>query len=453
MAETDMVEGVIQVIQDPEKEPDEPIKPFPDQVIDLYEKCLQNALIISTSFKNVIQVKLDRKRRLLQAIFLGIAFFYVVPRYSFICFMYSKDQETRKYWEYLIPDYLTQFGLFGKALNLLYATFILFIAVDKLYQRIFESKGRLDYITNFDSLRETKIKSKRSVSVIELDSEEEADTNIIQVLGEEDKTNLLVGMKRKLILLQTNMKPHILSAMSYDLIACPLFIYNERPPLITTLFAALNMIIMSFNHYFNVHSVLMTYISYIMAVDYFSARINYMITLLKQNNLNENDVNRLLILYNQLMLDFKNQDYLLKFLLRNLIFSYCFILWNLFFLFTIDMNLLLRVLLLTGIIIVSSTMLLSGLNVGQLHSKTLVLYSHFHSLAARDVSSNNLSLKTKRNLLNCMKELGSQQTDGQFVMGLRDGHGAATSSLEIFNLTMSTISTTLMVLEIMRERS
>ena len=96
--------SVIEVIEDPEKEPDEPIKPFSDQVIDLYEKCLQNALIISTSFKNVIQVKLDRKRRLLQALFLGIALFYVVPRYSFICFMYSKDEETRKYWEYLIPD-------------------------------------------------------------------------------------------------------------------------------------------------------------------------------------------------------------------------------------------------------------------------------------------------------------------------------------------------------------
>jgi len=53
-------------------------------------------------------------------------------------------------------------------------------------------------------------------------------------------------------------------------------------------------------------------------------------------------------------------------------------------------------------------------------------------------------LKTKRNLLNCIKELGSQQTDGQFVLGLRDGHGAATSSLEIFDLTMDTVGNTLM---------
>ena len=36
-------------------------KSLADQVIDLYEKCLQSGLIISTSFKNVIQNNLDSK--------------------------------------------------------------------------------------------------------------------------------------------------------------------------------------------------------------------------------------------------------------------------------------------------------------------------------------------------------------------------------------------------------
>jgi len=51
-------------------------------------------------------------------------------------------------------------------------------------------------------------------------------------------------------------------------------------------------------------------------------------------------------------------------------------------------------------------------------------------------------LKSKRNLLNCIKELGSQETDDEFVLGLRDCHGTATSSLEIFDLTMVTMSNT-----------
>ena len=43
-------------------------------------------------------------------------------------------------------------------------------------------------------------------------------------------------------------------------------------------------------------------------------------------------------------------------------------------------------------------------------------------------------------------ELGSLETDGQFVIGLRDGEGAATSRMEIFDLTMDTVSNTLMIL-------
>jgi len=80
---------------------------------------------------------------------------------------------------------------------------------------------------------------------------------------------------------------------------------------------------------------------------------------------------------------------------------------------------------------------------------TLVLYKELNSMAARNCHSIKTieTFKTRKNLINCIKELGSQQTNGQFVIGLRDGHGPAISSREMFQLTMATISNTLMVME------
>jgi len=148
------------------------------------------------------------------------------------------------------------------------------------------------------------------------------------------------------------------------------------------------------------------------------------------------------------MKDFENQDYLLKYLLRNMMYGYCFGLTCVFLCFTVDMNPFIRVFFMVAVTIGSGIMLVSGLYLGRLHSKTLDLYGELNSLAARNTNRIQTfeSFKVRRNLLNCIKELGSQQSDGQYVCGIRDGYGPAISSLEMFNLTMATISNTLMAI-------
>jgi len=134
----------------------------------------------------------------------------------------------------------------------------------------------------------------------------------------------------------------------------------------------------------------------------------------------------------------------------NMMYGYCIGLTTLFLMFTVYMNAFLRLFALTAITIISLTMLTSGLYIGHLHTVTLVLYSQLNSMAAKNTRpiKSYKAFKTRRNLLNCIKELGSQQTDGQFVLGLRDGHGSATSRMEMFELTMATISNTLMMLDV-----
>jgi len=165
----------------------------------------------------------------------------------------------------------------------------------------------------------------------------------------------------------------------------------------------------------------------------------------------QDKLTRLVLQYNQLANDFGKQDYLLKYLLRNMIYGYCAGLTVLFVLFTINMNPFLRVLLLVAVNVLSLTILICGLYVGRLHSKTLVLYEELNSMAARNCHSitSYQALKIRRILLNCIKEIGSQEIDGQYVFGLRDGHGPAISSREMFDLTMFTLTNTLMVMEFM----
>jgi len=185
-----MAGNQVQVVFNEEQDVQENEKPLADQVIDLYESCLRNGLIISTSFKGVIERRLDPKRRLLQTIFLTICIVYGLPRYSIICFLIFKNEDTRRSWAYYLPDYLEQLGLFGKVLNFCYLVFGLNITVDMMLFKTFESIGRVDYLTNMDTLRD------RMRSSIE---EEEDPT---QFLGEEDKTKLLKGMRTKLLILK-----------------------------------------------------------------------------------------------------------------------------------------------------------------------------------------------------------------------------------------------------------
>jgi len=408
-------------------------KPFADQVIDLYESCLRNALIISTSFKGVIENNLDSKRRTSQAIYMLVMVGYFLPRYGILCFLYSKDEETRKRWEFYLPNYFEELGLFGQVLNFLYTTFAFLVSMDLIHLRSFESRGRVDYLTHMETLREQD------------DSQDEMET-----LSQQEKEKLLKGMRMRLLFLKNSCLLMFWSTYLYHLIPCPLFLYNKRPHVITSILAIINALIMYPFLYYSDNFVLTIYTSYAITVDYFSARIEHMMKGLKEEVPVEEKLTRVLFQYNQLMIDFRNQDYLLKYLLRNMMYGYSAGLTIIFFMFTTDMNPFVRVVMLTAIAIVAITMLSSGLYVGRLHSLTLDLYRELNALTARNCIpiKTYKSFKRRRNLLNCIKELGSQETDGQFVMGLRDGHGSATSSLEMFQLTMGTIANTLMLMDV-----
>jgi len=155
------------------------------------------------------------------------------------CCLYLKDEEAKKSWEFYLPNTLEQFGLYGKVMN-----FACHLCFD--YCRRHDSfqslwiKRKMDHLTNMDSLRDRKKTSR-----IEVDS--------TQFLGEEDKENLLKGMRTKLLILKNFVVLVYLLLDSYQLISCLLFIYNENSSILTEILAVTDVFLLFFAFFVEFH--------------------------------------------------------------------------------------------------------------------------------------------------------------------------------------------------------
>ena len=188
-----------------------------------------------------------------------------------------------------------------------------------------------------------------------------------------------------------------------------------------------------------------------MTTDYFKVVIKNIIRKvenLKTEEMTNRNVSSILDDYDFMMSDFKKYNRVLKPLLANLVHFYMFGLMVAFFMFTIETEIwMLATMIISGGGI-AFVMLVSGVYVSQLPAKIIQLHNTLASLCARHAvdKRQRLSLYCLFRLKYVICELGSLETDGQFVIGLIDGEGAATSRMEIFDLTMQTVSNTLMVL-------
>ena len=170
---------------------------------------------------------------------------------------------------------------------------------------------------------------------------------------------------------------------------------------------------------------------------------------LKTKEMTNRNVTAILDDYDAMMKDFKRHNRDLKPLLGTLIHFYIFALTTLFFMFTVETEIWMLIILIVAGGGYAFLILATGVYFSQLHAKVIELHNTLASLCARHAGDKRqrLSLKCIFRLKHVICELGSLETDGQFVIGLRDGEGAATSRLEIFDMTMQTMSNTLMTLK------
>ena len=197
------------------------------------------------------------------------------------------------------------------------------------------------------------------------------------------------------------------------------------------------------------------YLSFIAVTDYFKERIKRItevVMKLQTSQLINENLSQVLNDYEQLMILFKKYDKVLKHLLRNLIHFYTFGLTCGFFILTLNTETWMLLCMTMPAVAFALIILATGVYISQLNGLVSGLHNEFASLLANHLKNKRVSLKNLFRVKLIIKELGSLETDGQFVMGLRDGNGPAISRLEIFELTMATLSNTLMVIDIVKNQ-
>ena len=417
-----------------------------NQVVNEYNTFLQCGLVTTSSFQNILDGKLNRRRRALQLTVMLYFLLYMIPRHSFLILLYPQDDKTRMYYQYILADYGEEMGMLGRTFNVCFIIFPIGVLINNIVMRMFEAQGSLEFLT--DWLK--RVPEKTTI--------EDGNVNNITAAGDLDnrsRHNLVSSLHYKLILGRIMAKTTSTAAISFELVAFPVFIYKLRPSLFTICLGLCNfiarLVCIEIGSY-HFHSL---YLSYIVTTDYFKVVIDNIIKKvedLKTREMTNLHVTRILDDYDFMMNDFKKYNRVLKPLLGSLIHFYIFGMTCMFFMFTIETEVWMWATISGTAGGLSFVIFATGIYVSQLHAKVIELHNALVSLCARYVGSKRrLSVKCLFRLKHVVQELGSFETDGQFVIGLRDGEGAATSRMEIFGLTMETVTNTLMVLGFFNE--
>ena len=415
-----------------------------NQVVQEYDAFLQYGLVTTSSFQEIVDGKLNRKRRAHQLIFLLCACLYVIPRYSFLSLLYFQDEKIRIHYQYILADYAEEMGMLGRTFNVTYIIFAFGILVNDILMRKFEGQGSLEFLTDW---------LKRIPKGTRIEDEEADEILVPGDLDNESRHKLISGLHYKLNFARIMAKNVTNANQSFELIAFAVFVYKRRPSFFITclgLWNCITLLICVEIAAYHFHSL---YLSYVVTTDYFRSVINNIIRKvedLKTKELTRQNVTGILDDYDFMMSDFKKHNRVLKPLLGNLVYFYIFGLTNTFFMFTIETEIWMLAIMIAAAAGYAFIMSATAVYVSQLHRKVTQLHKTLVtlvSLCAKQTGDKRqrLPLKCLFRLKHIICELGSLETDGQFVIGLRDGEGAAISRMEIFDLTMETVNNTLMI--------
>ena len=409
-----------------------------NKVVQEYDAFLQSGLVTTSSFQDILDGKLNKRRRALQLAIMLYYWLYAIPRYFFFILLYFQDEKTRIHYQYILADYTGEMGMLGRTFNAGYIIFDIGIFVNDIVTRRFEAQGSLEFLTDWLKRIPKKIKIE--------------DANEMTAPGDldnESRHKMISGLHKKLIIARIMARNVGNAVQSFDLIAFLVFIYKQRPSLLISCLGLCNCIIVwrcaevGSSHFYSL------YLSYVVTTDYFKVLIDKIIRKvedLKTKGMTNRNVSRILDDYDAMMSDFKKYNRVLKLLLGNLVHFYVFGLTLTFFMLTIKTEIWMMAIMVMVGGGYAFIMLATGVYVSQLNAKVSELHDTLASLCARYAGEKRrLSVKCMFRLKHIIQELGNLETDGQFVIGLRDGEGAATSRMEIFDLTMETVSNTLMI--------
>ena len=413
------------------------------KVIQHYDEFLQSALVTTTSFQDILDGKLNRRNRFWQLLYLVYLLVYFLPKFLFLSYAYTRDTATRVYYQQLLADYAEEFGLLGRTHIVCCVAFFGQNVLNTFFLRKYESKASLHFLTDWLQ----RIPGK---TFVQQHNSHEQINPINDDLDDESKKELIAQLHYKTMIAKTAARTTNFALAVYETIAFVKFLYNQRPSLLASCLATFNWFTFALYITFPGCHFHALYLSFIAVTDYFLIRIRQTkkkVTELKRSRLTDQSLSQVLNDYDQLMSVFTKYNKI-RHLLRNMVQFYAVGLTGVLFLASTITEPWMAAFIITTVAGYALVILATGIYISQLHSKVFQLHKELASIPAKHERNRTVSLKKLFRLKLVIKELGSLETDGQFVIGLRDGEGAATSRQEIFDLTMTTLGNTLMLMEL-----
>ena len=268
-----------------------------NQVVKEYSAFLQYALVTTSSFEDILDRKLNQRKRTLQLTLMLHQWLYVIPRYSFLSLLYFQDEKTRKHYQYILADYGEEMGMVGRTYNVGYIIFAIGTFANDVVMRKFEGQGSLEFLTDW---------LKRVPKKTRIEDEDRGDIKAFGDLDNESRHKLISGLHYKLIparLMAVNIAN---SVMLFELIAFSLFIYKRMPSFFIACVGLWNFITMLIRIPIAAYHYCSLYLSYVVTTDYFKVVINNItrkVEVLKIKGMTNENVTSILDDYDEMMSD------------------------------------------------------------------------------------------------------------------------------------------------------
>ena len=408
-------------------------KPDAATVISIYEHYLEKSFMITSSFRDIIKRNENRKRRRYQLV-INWLLFLVTARYILFCCLYSTTSEVRTKYQSLLMDYWESLGLLGRCLNGVFATTYLPVMLDNFYLRFFQSSGKLEFLTEMESL---KIRTKRN-------------NRGVDGLRANEKEAYIFLFHLKLVAFRFILKTFLFAAHLLQVVGCVVFIWKKSDSITTSLFAVIMCSFLCFIQHFAATIFATVFLSFHVTVDYLTTRIKSLISKLQKVNKKFTEKNLVKILnhYDNLIRDIRKRNNCVKYLIRNTCYGYCPAVSFAIFLMTLDMNWWMSLVINFAAVVYILVIICTEMYVGHFQTEIRKLYTKVNSvLALASVNHHQrISYKTLLHFQTAVRELASSRRDGQYTIGLTNGSGAAFTTIDALDIALATVSFTLLIL-------
>ena len=403
------------------------------KIIAKYEEVLQKSYIITSSFQDIINRKLNRKQRRIQlVIHLSVAM--ITIRYIFFCFLYTTDKRTMNYYQYWLQDYWEALGLLGRSLNGVFATAYLPVVFNIFYLRFCEVSGSLEFLTEMLSFKSKfKVHNKNLERFKTTEEGKFCSLFHIKLLAWEFGYLIIGG-----------------TCIFLQVVGCLFFLFKVSDRPLISVLAVLNCIIICIVQHFGILQFLSLTLSLHVTVDYFTSRIKSLSRRFQRlsSNMSEKGLSKALHQYDRLMMDFEKRNVCVRNLIRNVCYGYCLVLSFVLFMMIVEMVWWMALVIRSGAVTYALSIIATEVYVGFLHHRTVKLYQTVNNTTAQAAEEikYRTSFKTQMHLRSAIRELGSQQTQGQFTVGFSNGFGTVFHAIDAIELAFETCSFTLLLL-------